>query len=256
MCIPKKSVADKPLDTFFLNPKHSRMKNTYILPILYAFSAIFAAYVLGAQIASWRVTDKTVQVRGAAELPVQADLATWTLGVTGADDDVVAAQGKVTADIARIKAYLVKAGVPEADLENQNITVSDARANQYNQAVGPRFSVQGGVLVRTTKLEAIQKARQNLDKLVGQGVVLTSSWGPNFAFTRLNAFKPQLLSAATAEALKAAQQFATDSGAQVGGIRRARQGNVEVLGRDEFAGESEQIHKRLRLVTTVEYDVR
>lgn len=239
-----------------LTPKHTPMKSPYLLPALYALSAIFAAYVLGAQIASWRVTDKTVQVRGAAELPVEADLATWTLGVTGANDDVIAAQAQVTADVARIKAYLTKAGIPAADLENQNISVSDARANQYSQAVGPRFSVQGGVLVRTTNLEAIQKARQNLDKLVGQGVVLTSSWGPNFAFTRLNEFKPQLLSAATAEALKAAQQFATDSGAKVGGIRRARQGNVEVLGRDDFAGEGEQVAKRLRLVTTVDYDLR
>jgi hypothetical protein len=65
-----------------------------------------------------------------------------------------------------------------------------------------------------------------------------------------------LVSRATGEAYKSAEQFAKDSGARVGGIRRARQGSVEVLGRDGFLQESEQVNKILRVVTTVDYDLK
>ncbi len=223
---------------------------------VWVLAILGGASVLGGQIASMRLADRTVQVRGAAEMPVRADIATWTLGVTGTSDDLNVAQAQVNDGVARIRAYLQKYGVADTDMENQNVTVSDARTNQYNNVVGPRFSVQGGVVVRTSNLDAALRAKNGLSELVSAGVVLTNSWGPNYAFTKLNEFKPQLLSAATAEARKAAEQFATDSGADVGGIRRARQGTVEVLGRDSFAGESEQIDKVLRLVTTVDYDLR
>lgn len=225
--------------------------------LIWVLAALAFAWVLGSQIASIRTADRTVQVRGAAELPVRADVATWTLGVTGTADDLAAAQAQVTADSAKIRAFLQAQGVPAADLGSLNVTVNDARANQYNtNYTGPRFGVQGGVLVRTTALEALQKARSNLNQLVSEGVVLTSSWGPNYAFTKLNDYKPELLSKATAAAREAAEQFAKDSGAQIGGIRRATQGSVEVLGRDDFTGESEQLEKRLRLVTTVNFDLR
>jgi hypothetical protein len=225
--------------------------------LIWVVAALAFAWVLGSQIASIRTADKTVQVRGAAELPVKADIGTWTLGVTGTGEDLASAQAQVSADSKKIREFLLAQGVPSEGLGSLNITVSDARANQYNTGyTGPRFSVQGGVVVRTQALEALQKARNSLDKLVSAGVVLTSSWGPNYAFTKLNDAKPELLSKATAAAREAAEQFAKDSGASVGGIRRATQGSVEVLGRDNFTGESEQVEKRLRLVTTVNYDLR
>jgi hypothetical protein len=225
--------------------------------LIWVVAALAFAWVLGSQIASIRTADRTVQVRGAAELPVRADVATWTLGVTGTGDDLAVAQAQVTADSVKIRTFLQAQGVPAADLGSLNVTVNDARANQYNTNYnGPRFSVQGGVLVRTSALDALQKARDNLNQLVSEGVVLTSSWGPNYAFTKLNDYKPELLSKATAAAREAAEQFAKDSGASLGGIRRATQGSVEVLGRDSFTGESEQLEKRLRLVTTVNFDLR
>jgi hypothetical protein len=72
----------------------------------------------------------------------------------------------------------------------------------------------------------------------------------------LNEAKPELISKATAVARLAAEQFAKDSGQHVGGIRRARQGSVEIMGRDSFTSEAEQPAKILRVVTTVDYDLR
>lgn len=223
--------------------------------VISGVAIVAAAWLLGSQIASIRTADRTVQVKGSAELPVQADLATWTLGVSASGNNLTETQADYSAQIAKIKMFLTGFGIKPDELDNQNLSVSDTAANPYNNSNGPRFSLSGGVVVRTTNLAAIAQAKSGLPGLVGQGVVLTSSWGPNYTFTRLNEAKPELIAKATAEARKSAEQFAKDSGTGVGGMRKARQGSVEILGRDSYIGEAEQPNKILRVVTTVDYDL-
>lgn len=230
--------------------------NGIVVAGIAAVAIVAGGFVLGNQIASIKTADRTVQVRGAAELPVAADLATWALNISASGEDLATAQKQLSGDLGKIRAFLGKYGVKPDEIEMGSLNVADARANQYNNNTsGPRFVVTGGVTVRTGNLEGIKKAKDGLDELLGQRVVLTNSYGPNYAFTKLNEAKLDLVSRATGEAYKAAEQFAKDSGASVGGIRRARQGSVEVLGRDSFMGESEQVNKVLRVVTTVDYDL-
>jgi hypothetical protein len=95
--------------------------------------------------------------------------------------------------------------------------------------------------------------------LIAAGVVLQASagpgTGPTFLFTGLNDLKPQMIAEATANARAAAQQFATDSGVELGGIRRASQGVFVILPRDPAPGviEESQLHKTVRVVATIEY---
>lgn len=57
--------------------------------------------------------------------------------------------------------------------------------------------------------------------------------------------------------LEVTDQFARDSGAQLGGIRSAVQGSFEILGRDEVGYDpSSQVFKKIRVVTTVSYALK
>ena len=221
--------------------------------IILSVSVVAAAGLLGYQIASIRTGDRYVTVRGAAELPVVADKATWNLGLTATGNELHTAQTQLEGDIAKLSTFLTSNGIPAADIERAPVSVQDASANQYNQYNGPRFSISGGLVVRTASLTEIRKAQQSLYRVLADGVVLTNSWGPNYGFSKLNDYKAQLVSEATAAARVAAEQFAKDSGESIGGIRRASQGSVQILGRDDFTGESEQQDKILRVVTTVDY---
>jgi len=64
-----------------------------------------------------------------------------------------------------------------------------------------------------------------------------------------------MIAEATAQARRAAEQFAQDSGSRIGKIRRANQGVFVILARDRAPGISEesQLHKTVRVVSTVEY---
>src|SRR6185436_17205566 len=137
------------------------------------------------------------------------------------------------------------------------------RANQYGGAAAPtRFIINVTVMVRTSEPAKIREAGQRVGDLVAAGVVLSSGGpgfgGPTYLFTRLNDFKPPMIAEATANARKAAEEFARQSGSAVGGIRRASQGVFEILPRDPSPGmmQEGQIQKTLRVVTTVEYQLR
>ena len=67
-----------------------------------------------------------------------------------------------------------------------------------------------------------------------------------------------MLAEATQSARLVAEQFAKDSNSQIGNIRRASQGQFQIMSRDsDEAGNSQQqlssIYKKIRLVTTVDY---
>jgi hypothetical protein len=64
-----------------------------------------------------------------------------------------------------------------------------------------------------------------------------------------------MIAEATAEARRAAEQFATDSGSRIGSIRRANQGVFVILARDRAQGASEesQMNKTVRVVSTIDY---
>ncbi|MFZ2620680.1 MAG: SIMPL domain-containing protein [Alphaproteobacteria bacterium] len=221
-----------------------------LLPI----ALVAAAFVLGQQVASIRTADQYVTVKGLAELPAVADVGTWSLSVKATGNELKPVMADMQRQVTAMTDFLVKAGVPVADIQPQPLRVEDAQANTYNNGqYASRFVVEAPVQVRTTVVEALVKAAMQTQDLVAQGVVLNGYAMPIFSFTKLNEMKPQLIAEATKNARMAAQKFADDSGSAVGGIRRATQGQIEILGRDRALPDDQQVQKTIRVVTTVDY---
>ena len=78
-----------------------------------------------------------------------------------------------------------------------------------------------------------------------------------YSFTRLNDIKPKMVAEATKDARASAEQFAKDSGTDVGGIKSATQGYFSVESRDGESGGgwgvSDTPYKKVRVVTTVDF---
>ena len=231
---------------------------TVIIAVAIALAGLF----VGLGFARGRASDRFVVVKGVEERPVRADLAIWPLHLVAANSDLARAHAQIEDNVQRVRAFLAQQGIDSTHVALQDFSVSDAQANQYggsNQA-GSRFVIKQTVIVRSTDPERIQRASQRVGELVTAGVVLSSGaeyggGGPTFVFTKLNSLKPQMIAQATARAREAAEQFAHDSHASIGGIKQANQGVFEILARDQAPGinEPSQIEKTVRVVSTVEY---
>ena len=233
--------------------------------------SFFAALVLAVGLAAggWfigegflkgRATDRFVTVKGISEREVEADTALWPLRFVATDDELHEAQARIKQSHEKTLAFLERHGIDPASAEVQRLEVTDRLADRYRS--GPmesRYIVTETIMVRTTEPEAIEKASRAVGELVDAGVVLSSeggpSGGPTFLFTGLSELKPEMIAEATAKARRGAEQFARDSGSPLGGIRRANQGVFVLLPRDRAPGISEQsqIHKTVRVVSTIEY---
>lgn len=114
-----------------------------------------------------------------------------------------------------------------------------------------RYVVESTVTLRTAKVDAARLSIQRSGALVREGVRLLRSYeyDTQYYFTALERVKPEMIAEATRDARLAAEKFAQDSGARLGGIRRAQQGYFSIEDRDAFSPE----RKKIRVVTTVEY---
>ncbi|MEZ5464931.1 MAG: SIMPL domain-containing protein [Lysobacteraceae bacterium] len=201
-----------------------------------------------------RTADRFVTVKGLAERYVDADLVVWPLKHSVAGNDLAQVQAELDANAAKIRQFLLDTGFSAEEIALSSPRVNDQEAYSYgDNRPRNRFRAESTVTVRSTKVAAALAGMQRAGELLSDGVLLTFDYGPDgnpsFQYTALNDIKPALIAEATANARAAAEQFAQDSGANVGGIRHASQGQIDISDRDQS---SPQV-KKVRVVTTVEY---
>lgn len=236
----------------------NRILPAAIVGALLAIGLATAGWLIGKGVEYARVGDRSVTVRGLSERIVKADLAVLPLKFAAAGNDLQAVQADIDADTAAVRRFLAAQGYQPGEIDLGRLEVTDQYAREYQQQnVQARYRVAQTVIVRTTNVDRVQATTRQLDQLIREGVVLQDYTGPSYIFTKLNDVRPAMIAQATASARTGAQQFARDSGTQLGGIRSATQGSFEILGRDEVGYDANsQVFKKLRVVTTVSYRLR
>ncbi len=232
-----------------------------IVPVLIAAAGIaLAGWFIGHGFIKGRLADRIVTVKGLAERNVMADLALWPIRFASTDNNLAQAQRKIEESKQAVLQFLLSNGISREQVEQQALQVNDLLTNPYRSGpMDSRYIITATLMVRSEDPQLIQSTSQKTSELVQAGVVLSSyegpSGGPTYLFTRLNDLKPDMIAEATANARRAAEQFAKDSGSHLGKIRNANQGTFVILPRDSAPGISEenQLHKTVRVVATIEY---
>ena len=230
-----------------------------IAGVTVAAAIAYAAVMFSKAFVDARTVDRIVTVKGLAERDVRADLALWPLQYKTTDDDLASALAKIADDEAAVRTFFASGGIGENAISVQAFSVVDQLAQRYRSGpVQSRYIVSQTLLVRTNDVDAVAGLAQQVGALVKAGVILSNDSGqsgPVYLYTKLNEIKPAMLAEAQASAREGAAKFAEDSGAAVGGIRRANQGVFQILPRDRAPGlyEPGQVNKTVRVVSTVDY---
>lgn len=216
-----------------------------------AIGLVMGGYMLGDGLLRAKQAERTVTVRGLAERDVTADLATWTISYSASSTDLAQAQAKMRGDTTSIKAFFKGLGFPDDALQPTGANVSSYR----NDGV-TTYTVRQRLALRSNDIKRAQRAVAQQFDLVGRGVFLEEGSAMSYSFTGLNKIKPDMVAEATRDARASAEQFAQDSGADVGAIRNATQGYFSIEARDGDSGGwgvSDSPYKKVRVVTTVDF---
>ncbi|MEH6758483.1 MAG: SIMPL domain-containing protein [Parasphingorhabdus sp.] len=241
-------MADNIEGTRFLDKKNNVM---LVSASLLTIGLIAGGYLLGDGLLRSKMADRSVTVRGLAEREVTADLATWTIAYSAQSSNLAAAQADIDQDTAAIGKFFTELGF-KADA----LKPTGANVNQYSNNGIPQYTIRQRLSLRTNDIDKAQAAVARQFDLVRRGVVLEDGSGMSYTFTKLDEIKPEMVAAATKDARKSAEQFAKDSGTDVGGIKSATQGYFSINSRDGDGGGygvTDTPYKKVRVVTTVNF---
>jgi hypothetical protein len=248
--------------------RQSRVLPAVIVGLCLLVGLSVAGYFVSRAGILFRSGSRVVTVKGLVEREVKADQAVWTLGLRRASETLQDAHARISADRSTVLAFLKKMGFADAEIEGQPTRTVDKLARDYQPQAGDRlrYVVTTSVVVRTPNVDRVRTALGSTEELLKAGVVLDGereggAANPRYVVSRFNDLRPQLLAEATKNARATAQQFAADSGAQVGSIRSANQGSIQIFGIDggdesaPFSPTSSPV-KRIRVVSTFEFELR
>jgi hypothetical protein len=229
---------------------------------IFSMGMTTSGYVLGDGLRRAKMAERTVTVRGVSERDVTADLATWTVDFSQEGDDLGPVQQSVDRQAQAVRAFFRRAGFSADEVTDSDVSVTRQRATDSDgKATGPdKLTVKRSIQLRTDDVLRARTAYARQSELLRDGVELSGS-NITYTFTRLNELKPVMIAEADRNARRSAEQFARDSGADVGRIKTASQGYFSVGPRDgeecddcNSSGGSSPFQK-VRVVTTIDYDI-
>lgn len=252
---------------------YSSKTTLLICALILGIGILGAGYSVGKAVYLIRKMNHTVTVKGLSEKDVKSDLGIWEINFREMGNDLIQIDQKIQNDQEVVVNFLKQQGFTANELDRTQLKIDDRLANLYNQTItnaNQRYIVTSGIRVRSANVDLIMKTAQTIDKLLHQGVPLAfdvSSVSPNpsYYFTQLDVVRPTMMAEATKSARTLAEQFAKDSDTQLVGIQRANQGVFQIMSRDTSTLNADwnsnqnalgSINKRVRLVTTIEYQLR
>jgi len=227
-----------------------------IAALLLAVGIGTAGYFVSETLYKAKVALNIAEVKGLAERRVQADVAYWTIeytvsGTSKADMPDLYTQSE--ADQQKITQLLQASGFDAAEIKPGVINYLRQEYRDENQKlVEETHMLVGEIEVETAKVQLVAEVRAKLNSLIAQGLDIRNN-PPAYHFTQLNDIKPAMLEEATKNARIAANEFATNAGVKVGGIRDARQGGFVIRDVGESYGDTNKIDKEVRVVTNITF---
>ena len=236
------------------------MKKEFLFSLIIGLGLALGGFFPGYYYYQAQSNNRTVTVKGLAEMEVKADLAIWKIKFKTTGNDLALCQQKMNNNVKAIKDYLLQKGFNNEEIISGRMNTNDLMANQYRdaRASDSRYILDQTITVRSNDVERVENSLRDIGELVAKGVIFDYqdySSPVSYIFTGLNQVKPQMLEQATKNAYASAMEFAKSSQSKVGKIKTANQGVFSILPREETDGvsESAQIDKIVRVVSTIVY---
>jgi Uncharacterized protein conserved in bacteria len=195
---------------------------------------------------------RTVNVKGLAEMNVDATKVIWPIQVKLVSNDMNTIYSKINESNEAVVKFLKDNGLTDEEISVNAPLVVDRAANMYDNDWKQRYNAIAKIVVTSKKVALVRSLMSRQGELMKQGVAVTDQeYGTSivYEYTELNSIKPQMIEEATRNARAAAEKFANDSNSKLGKIKTATQGQFSI----ENIDENTPFIKHVRVVTNVTY---
>jgi len=230
--------------------------NRIIAAALIALGIVCLGWSIKAGIDNFANKDRKVNVKGLAEREVEADKVTWPIVSKELGNDLPELYNKIGVTQGKIKAFLLRNGIKEAELTVNAPQVVDLNAREYGERNQPyRYIVTSVITVTSQNVKQVRSIIAKQGDLLKEGVAIVDGGYENpvkYEYISFKEMKPKMMQEAIENAEKTALQFAENSHSQLNKIVSADQGQFSIENRDE----NTPYIKKVRVVTTVTYSLK
>lgn len=232
------------------------MKNFRIESLILAIGLLLLGICIQKGFKSFAERDRSVNVKGLAEMEVPTDKVTWPLMYKSLGNDLNALYDNIKNSNKIITQFLIEKGIDEKEISINAPEIIDLKAERYsNNDNSPyRYNVTTVITVTSNKVDLVRSLIAEQGELLKRGIAVTGGdyrYNVQYEYTGLNSIKPQMIEEATKNARQAAEKFAKDSESELGKIRHANQGQFTITDRDA----NTPYIKKVRVVTTIDYSL-
>jgi hypothetical protein len=233
------------------------MKDKMIISAtILAIGIVVLGFSLKSAIDNFSNKDRKVSVKGLAEKEVEADKVTWPIATKELGDDLPELYNSIGRTQQKIKAFLVRNGIKESEIQVNAPTVIDMNAEQYTDNRKPyRYNITSIVTVTSGNVKLVRSIIARQGELLKEGIAVVSGGYENpvkYEYVSFKSMKPQMMQEAIKNAEQTAEQFAENSHSKLNKIVNADQGQFSIDDRDN----NTPYIKKVRVVTTVTYSLK
>lgn len=232
------------------------MKNLKIEALILSLGFLLLGLFIERGFRSFAERDRSVNVKGLAEMEVPANKVTWPLVYKSLGNNLNQLYDEIKRSNATITQFLKEKGLSEKEISINAPEIIDLQAERYgnDRASVYRYNVTTVITVTSDKVDLVRELISEQGELLKRGIAITSGdyrYNVSYEYTSLNEIKPSMIEEATKNAREAAEKFAKDSGSELGKIRHAYQGQFSINDRDP----NTPYIKKIRVVTTIDYSL-
>lgn len=230
------------------------------LGLCIALGPALAGFFIYKGILASKRSDRFVTAKGLVERVEKADRGIWDVGFKVSGNSLPELYQRLSHDTEIIEGFLKKEGFTSEEITSSSPRVVDLHTREYGgaESLAPeRYLIESSVIVNSKKVDTLNKLSPLTGQFINQGVSISRS-GARFYLDKFNSLRPQLIADATKNAQEVAASFATTTGSQLGGIRKANQGSISMTSLDaspnqEYDEGIDSLMKKIRVVASIEF---
>jgi uncharacterized protein len=240
-----------------------RNNNLFNMGIALAIGLVISSMTLGWFYTHKKDGDDMITVTGSARKRIKSDLVIWSAGVSYQAPKLADAYSQLSANMPRIKQYLISKGIAENQITISAISSNtlhgrDTNGNETSEITG--YSLRQYIEVKSNDVDRIAQVAREATELINQGILLESS-EPKYYYTQLGDLKIEMLGEAAKDAKTRAEKIAASTGSSIGTVRSARMGVMQITAADSTdvsdsgISDTSSIDKDLTAVVNVSFAV-
>ena len=194
--------------------------------VILGISLVLAFVLFGMFFYAARSSDNTISVVGAATKRFDSDIVKWriTLGRTADEKGLAAGYKLLQGDMETLRGLLKAKNIEEKEMTLQPLNSERVYGPQGQTST---FNIVQGLFVITANIAGVEELAQNPAVLLESGVIMQNS-NLEYFNSKLSDIKMELLSEATKDARRRAEEIAKNSGASLGSVSSLRAGVFQI----------------------------